>query len=63
MVPGTLNIDNSGGLITQCEYSKERNREKIAKMVIFCGLPFSFSSRPDFIQTFNKHIILLLKVF
>ncbi|KAG5598794.1 hypothetical protein H5410_030164 [Solanum commersonii] len=49
MVQGELNISNPSGPLTHRTYNKDRDRENFAKMVVVCGLPFSFGEHSGFI--------------
>ncbi|KAL3370645.1 hypothetical protein AABB24_007614 [Solanum stoloniferum] len=49
MVQGELNTSNPSGPLTHRTYNKDRDRENFAKMIVVCGLPFSFGEHPSFI--------------
>ncbi|KAG5583025.1 hypothetical protein H5410_053652 [Solanum commersonii] len=49
MVQGELNTLNPSGPLTHRTYNKDRDHENFAKMVVVCGLPFSFGEHPGFI--------------
>ncbi|KAG5606192.1 hypothetical protein H5410_027684 [Solanum commersonii] len=49
IVQGELNTLNPSGPLTHQTYNKDRDRENFAKMVVVCGLPFSFGEHPGFI--------------
>ena len=57
MVQSELNTSNPSGPLTHRTYNKDRDRENFAKMVVVCGLPFSFGEHPGFIayihETYN----------
>ncbi|KAG5609495.1 hypothetical protein H5410_020776 [Solanum commersonii] len=57
MVQGELITLNSSGPLTHQTYNKDRDRENFAKIVVVCGLPFSFGEHPSFIayirETYN----------
>lgn len=50
MVQSELNTSNSkNGPLTHRAYNKDRNCENFAKMIVVCGLPFSFKKYTGFI--------------
>ncbi|KAG5605119.1 hypothetical protein H5410_026611 [Solanum commersonii] len=53
MVQSVLNMTNPTSRSTHRTYSKEKDRTKLAKMIV-CGLPFSFPSHHGFIQYIHE---------
>ncbi|KAG5572825.1 hypothetical protein H5410_062591 [Solanum commersonii] len=57
MVQGELNTSNSSGPLTHQTYNKNSNRENFAKMIVVCGLPFSFGEYPGLTRSMVKRYI------
>ena len=54
MVQGVLNMFNPASRSTHRTYSKEKNCRELAKMVVVCGLTFSFPSHLGFFHNIRE---------
>uniref|UniRef100_A0A3Q7GTL7 hAT-like transposase RNase-H fold domain-containing protein n=1 Tax=Solanum lycopersicum TaxID=4081 RepID=A0A3Q7GTL7_SOLLC len=54
IVQSVLNMSNPASQSTHRTYSKEKDRRELAKMVVVCGLLFSFPSHPGFVHYIRK---------